>query len=203
MARETITLTDDEGTFLSLLVRVGQATAYQISKIYADSPVSNFGTSKGKIYPLIRRLRELGFIRSERIEGDARGSERLECTAAGIEAVRHWVKEIRLNHVLLEDPLRTKVQSFGLLTARERLKWVADAKAALVQKLRDLEEYAAEVEVPFKNVVHDNAVSSVECRLEWLDRLGRAIEAEARPTSQRKGESASLSRTRGRALNRS
>jgi DNA-binding PadR family transcriptional regulator len=203
LARETITLTDDEGTFLSLLVRVGQATAYQISKIYADSPVSNFGTSKGKIYPLIRRLRELGFIRSERIEGDARRSERLECTAAGIEAVRHWVKEIRLNHVLLEDPLRTKVQSFGLLTARERLKWVADAKAALVQKLRDLEEYAAEVEVPFKNVVHDNAVSSVECRLEWLDRLGRAIEAEARPTSQRKGESASLSRTRGRALNRS
>ena len=147
MARETISLTDDEGTFLSLLIRVGPATAYQISKIYAKSPVSNFGTSKGKIYPLIRRLRDLGFIRSERVEGDARGSERLECTAAGIEAVRHWVKEIRSNHLLLEDPLRTKVQSFGLLTARERLKWVADAKAALVQKLRDLEEYAAEVEV--------------------------------------------------------
>ena len=203
MARETITLTDDEGTFLSLLVRVGPATAYQISKIYAESPVSNFGTSKGKIYPLIRRLRELGFIRSERVEGDARGSEKLECTAAGIEAVRHWVKEIRSNHVLLEDPLRTKIQSFGLLTARERLKWVADAKAALVQKLRDLEEYAAEVEVPFKDVVHDNAVSSVECRLQWLDRLAKNIEAEAHAASPKKREPATSPRARKQALNRS
>jgi len=32
-------LTDDEGTFLSLLVRVEPATAYQVSKIYADSTV--------------------------------------------------------------------------------------------------------------------------------------------------------------------
>jgi len=183
-----ITLTDDEGTFLSLLVRVGPATAYQISKIYAESPVSNFGTSKGKIYPLIRRLRELGFIRSERVEGDARGSERLQCTAAGSEAVRHWVKEIRPSHLLLEDPLRTKVQSFGLLTAREQLEWIAGAKAALVQKLRDLEEYAAEVEVPYKDFVHDNAVSSVECRLQWLDRLARGIEESAQPKTPQKRE---------------
>jgi DNA-binding PadR family transcriptional regulator len=195
LARDTITLTDDEGTFLSLLVRVGPATAYQISKIYADSPVSNFGTSKGKIYPLIRRLRELGFIRSERIEGDARGSERLQCTAAGSEAVRHWVKEIRPTHLLLEDPLRTKVQSFGLLTEREQLEWIAGAKAALAVKLRDLEEYAAEVEVPYKDLVHDNAVSSVECRLQWLDRLARGIEAGDQASSPRKRENGPRRRT--------
>jgi DNA-binding PadR family transcriptional regulator len=190
LPRETTTLTDDEGTFLSLLIRVGPATAYQISKIYADSPVSNFGTSKGKIYPLIRRLRELGLVRAHRVEGDARGSERLECTGAGIEAARHWVKEIRPAHVLLEDPLRTKVQSFDLLTPRERLQWIRNAKEALLAKLRELEDYAAEVDVPFKELVHDNAVASVECRLEWLDRVTRNLEANAAaqpPAKRRRG----------------
>ena len=42
-------LTDHEGTFLSLVLRIQPATAYQVAKIYEDSPVSKFNTSKGKI----------------------------------------------------------------------------------------------------------------------------------------------------------
>ena len=182
---ETNTLTDDEGTFLSLLVRVGPATAYQISKIYADSPVSNFGTSKGKIYPLIRRLREQGLVRAVPVEGDRRGSELLESTAAGIEAVRHWVKQIRPYHILLDDPLRTKVQSFELLTRREQLDWINQAEAALVEKLAELDRYAAEVEVPFKQFVHANAVSATKTRLEWLRSLAGAIGDEIAATRPR------------------
>jgi len=183
---EITTLTDDEGTFLSLLVRVGPATAYQISKIYSDSPVSNFGTSKGKIYPMIRRLREQGLIRSIPVEGDRRGSELLESTAAGIEAVRHWVKQIRPYHILLDDPLRTKVQSFELLTAREQLEWISKAQSALEEKLAELDQYAAEVDVPFKEFVHANAVESTKTRLEWLKSLARGIGGQAASTTRNK-----------------
>ena len=49
--RANIDLTDHEGTFLSLVLRIQPATAYQVIKIYEESPVSNFNTSKGKIYP--------------------------------------------------------------------------------------------------------------------------------------------------------
>jgi DNA-binding PadR family transcriptional regulator len=184
---EITTLTDDEGTFLSLLVRVGPATAYQISKIYSESPVSNFGTSKGKIYPMIRRLRSQGLIRSTPIEGDRRGSELLESSAAGIEAVRHWVKQIRPQHVLLDDPLRTKVQSFELLTPREQLQWIRQAESALIDKLAELDRYAAEVEVPFKQFVHANAVASISTRLDWLRSLARTIDGElaSRPAGRR------------------
>lgn len=181
---DNTTLTDDEGTFLSLLVRVGPATAYQISKIYADSPVSNFGTSKGKIYPLIRRLRSQGLLRSAPIEGDRRGSELLESTAAGIEAVRHWVKQIRPHHVLLDDPLRTKVQSFELLTEREQLQWIKQAEAALADKLTELDRYATEVDVPFKQFVHANAVASITTRLEWLRSLAAGIDKQEVPTKR-------------------
>jgi DNA-binding PadR family transcriptional regulator len=168
-------LTDDEGTFLSLLVRLEPATAYQLSKVYADSPVSNFGTSKGKIYPLIRRMKQRRLIEASLVQDDGRGSELLSATERGRDAVRAWVMDIRSNHLLLEDPLRTKVQSFGLLSSAERLAWIAEAKAALNEKLAEVESYGAEVSVPYKDLVHDNAVISLTARLGWLDRLESAI----------------------------
>lgn len=173
-------LTDDEGTFLTLLVRVQPATAYQLSKIYAESPVSNFGISKGKIYPLIHRLKNRALIKATGVAGDARGTEKLECTSRGREAVRRWIKEMRPAHLLLEDPLRTKVQSFDLLTREERLEWISDAKAGLRRKLQELEDYAREVSVPYHGQVHDNAVSSIRCRIEWLDRLRKSVAASKR-----------------------
>ena len=164
-------LTDDEGAFISLLLRMEPATAYQLSKIYARSPVSNFGTSTGKIYPLARRLVERGLLEVRPVPGDSRGSEHLLCTSLGKESMRKWLMEMRPQHVLLDDPMRTKLQSFELLSKEEQLEWIAGAKAALHAKLEELEGYAKTVTVPFKELVHDNAVSSVRCRLDWLDRL--------------------------------
>ena len=171
MARADNRLTDDEGTFLALLLRVQPATAYQLAKIYADSPVSNFGTSKGKIYPLVQRLETRGLLKRRAVSGDARGSERLECTARGRTAVHAWAMEIKPSHFLLDDPLRTKLQSFDLLSRDEQLEWIAGAKSGLMQKLEELDAYGREVTVPFKDLVHDNAVSSLRSRLDWLDRL--------------------------------
>lgn len=168
---EDRSLTDHEGTFLSLVLRLQPITAYQVTKIYELSPVSNFNTSKGKIYPLIRRLEEAGLIEKRAVSGDGRGTEVLLCSMAGRAAVKAWVQEIRATHLLLDDPLRTKVQSFDLLTPQERLDWVVAAKARLHEKLDELEAYGKEVEVPFKDFVHDNAVSSVRARMDWLDRM--------------------------------
>lgn len=178
MPRAATQLTEDEGTFLALLVRVQPATAYQLSKIYAESPVSNYGTSKGKIYPLIRRLGERGLLKSRPVEGDARGSERLECTARGREALRTWIKDIRPGYLLLEDPLRTMVQSFDVLSPDEQAEWIERTRAALQRKLEELEAYGPTVFVPHKDAVHDNAVSSLRTRLEWLDRLEDSLERE-------------------------
>jgi DNA-binding PadR family transcriptional regulator len=175
LAHSSTSLTDDEGTFLALLVRIQPATAYQLSRVYEESPVSNFGTSKGKIYPLVRRLKERGFIKARPVQGDARGSECLECTRSGREAVRRWVKHIRPAHLLLEDPLRTMIQSFDLLSLEEQSAWIENAERGLRSKLEQLETYRSEVTVPYKDQAHDNAVSSVLARLEWLGRLRRSI----------------------------
>jgi DNA-binding PadR family transcriptional regulator len=164
-------LTDHEGTFLSLVLRIQPATAYQVTKIYEESPVSNFNTSKGKIYPLIRRLVERGLLGKRPVPGDGRGAEELFCTAQGKKAVREWVTQIRPTHLLLDDPLRTKVQSFGLLSREEQIAWIVEVKELLHGKLAELEAYRKEVDVPFKDFLHDNAVQSVRARMDWLDRM--------------------------------
>jgi len=164
-------LNDHEGTFLALVLRLQPTTAYQVSKVYEQSPVTNYKTNKGKIYPIINRLVERGWLEKHAVLGDGRGTEQLSCTPAGRRAVRDWVIEIQPSHLLLDDPLRTKVQSFGLLTKDERRRWVVHAKSQLNDKLADLEAYGREVEVPFKRLVHDNAVRSIRTRMDWLDSL--------------------------------
>jgi DNA-binding PadR family transcriptional regulator len=175
LAAGTYDLTDHEGTFLSLVLRIQPATAYQVTKIYEDSPVSNFNTSKGKIYPLIRRLAERGLLAKRRVPGDGRGAEQLLCTAEGKKAVREWVGQIRPTHLLLDDPLRTKVQSFGLLSREEQIAWIVAVKEQLHGKLAQLDAYRQEVDVPFKELLHDNAVQSLRARMDWLDRMLFAI----------------------------
>lgn len=175
MPSTTPVLTDDEATFLALLARAEPATAYQLSKIYETSPVSNFGTSKGKIYPLVRRLKERELIRAKSVAGDQRGSEALWCTAKGRTAVRNWIRQIKPTHYLLEDPLRTMVQSFNLLDKKEQLKWIADAREGLADKLSQVRAYHRQVSVPFHELVYENAVQSIKTRMKWLDHLEKAI----------------------------
>lgn len=171
MRDSSLTLTDHEGTLLALVARAEPITAYQIAKVYEESPVSNFNTSKGKIYPMIRRLREAGLLKAKAVRSDARGTELLETTKTGRNAIRAWVKEVRPTHLLPEDPLRTKLQSLDLLTRDEKIEWIAELKLQLLRKLEAVEQYGREVSVPYQDLVHDNAVKSIRSRMDWLDLL--------------------------------
>lgn len=174
MPRVSPRLTDDEATFLALLIRMEPATAYQLAKVYAESPVSNFGVSKGKIYPLIKRLKQRKLLRAKPVD-DRRGTEKLGVTSLGREAVRAWLREIRPNHLLLEDPLRTKVQSFQLLSDQEQLQCIETAQAALQEKLEEVRRYSETVEVPYKEAVVDNAVTGIRSRIAWLSRVRKTL----------------------------
>lgn len=162
-------LSDHEGTFLSLVLRLQPTTAYQVAKVYEQSPVSNYKTHKAKMYGIIERLVARGLLEKHAVANDRRGTEQLYCTAAGRDAIRRWVLSVPPHHLLLDDPLRTKVQSFDVLTPCERLRWAVDARSHLLGKLTELEAYGREFDVPFKAIVHDNAVRAIRSRIEWLE----------------------------------
>ena len=69
------------------------------SRSIEESPVSNFNTSKGKIYPLIRRLEQAGLIAKRRIDGRRRGTEELRCTAGARRRCRNGSCKIRAEHL--------------------------------------------------------------------------------------------------------
>lgn len=172
-------LTEDEGTLLSLIARAQPITAYQIAKVYKESPVSNFGVSKGKIYPMVTRLRKAGLLSAKALGNDRRGTELIGTTEKGLELLRDWLREIRPAHLLPEDPLRTRLQSLSLLTREQRLQWVAELKMQLLQKLADVEQYGRTVTSPYHDLVHDNAIRSIRSRMDWLDLLLNRIVNEA------------------------
>lgn len=161
-----------------MIVRAEPVTAYQIAKLYA-SPIYNFNTAKGKLYPLIQRLVDQGLVRSLEVPHDRRGTHLYSCTEAGRSALKAWLCVFRPEHELLPDPLRKKLQALDLLTLDEQLEWVDDARAHINTKLQAVNTCAAISDVPFGDLAQDNARESLRGRLRWLDRLEKALRRRA------------------------
>ena len=164
-------VTEHEGIVLALVMRQQPASAYQLFKIFEQSPVTSFNASKGQLYPAIRRLKERGFLHAKKVAGDGRNAEELTVTKAGQGAIRAWVRDLAATHIVLEDPLRTRIMSFGLLTREERLEWIARAKALVKQRADVVDAYAASVDVPYQSFVHSSIIDALRVKMEWLDAL--------------------------------
>jgi DNA-binding PadR family transcriptional regulator len=172
-------LTDNEGSLLALVLRRQPVTAYQLLRIYEQSPVSSFNESKGSLYPLIRRMKQRGLLAARRVSGDGRNAELLTCTDAGRDAVRAWVSDIRPSHVLPDDPLRTKIISFGLLDPAQQRAWITRVRAAVEEKIEEVEAYTVGLDMPHQTLVHANAVGALRERIAWLDLLSRSVPNES------------------------
>ncbi len=164
-------LSDHEGALLDLVRRTQPVTAYRIVKIFESSPVAAFNSSLGQVYPTIKRLAKAELVESVSVDGDGRGTAIWTCSEKGEAALRNWVLDIKSSHLLMEDPLRTKLMSFDLLSQEERILWLVDVKAELSAKLEEQMAYDQDVELPYQDMVHDNVVSSLRSRMDWLDRV--------------------------------
>ncbi len=162
-------VSEHEGMLLALVLRRQPVTTYQIYKFFEQSPVSSINSSKGQIYPAIRRLKGRGLLGAQLIPGGKQ--EELSVTALGKEAVRNWTREIGSAQIALDDPLRTRVLSFDVLSREEQIEWVARAKS-LVKTRRDaLDEYNKSVEVPYQQFAYQSVSESLRVKMEWLDEL--------------------------------
>ena len=164
-------LTEHEGMLLALVLRQQPVTAYQLVKVHEQSPVSSINASKGQVYPAIRRLKERGFIISEKVANDGRQSETLSTTQLGVQAVRDWVTSLDESHVVIDDPLRTRILSFDLLTQEERLEWVVRAKRLVKERRERVEAFGALLEEPYQQAALLNAIVTLGAKMKWLDEL--------------------------------
>jgi DNA-binding PadR family transcriptional regulator len=176
-------VTHYEATVLSLIQRVEPATAYQIRKLIAESPTTNISNSTGKIYPIVRRLKERGWIAAEAVEDDLRNAERLRCTEAGKQVLRRWVRSLGRTHLLLDDPLRTKILSIGLLSKREQIRWLDTVRSDLMKQQAAIDEFARRYPGPIHDLAHANARMSTAARIAWVDLTLRKLRGQSSVSS--------------------
>jgi DNA-binding PadR family transcriptional regulator len=175
MAGKQQGVSEHEGMLLALVIRQQPVTPYQLFRIFERSPVTSINASKGQIYPAIKRLKARGLLTGKAVAGDARKSEELSITPEGKLAAREWARAIDSSHVVLDDPLRTRVLSFELLSREEQLEWIAKAKALVKERGALLDEYSRSVSVPHQPIVHRSATELLRTKMEWLDELLYAI----------------------------
>ena len=175
--RTDLALTEREGRLLALVVREQPVTAYQLYKYHERSPTGSINSSKGQVYPAVERLKRRGLIEGRPTIEDRPNVEELTATDLGVAAVKAWVKSVSPSTVNMDDPLRTRLLSFGLLTREERLEWVANAKRAVRDVERVFEEYNS-LGVPYLDLAQKNAVVLLRARMMWLDEVLYEVAAE-------------------------
>jgi DNA-binding PadR family transcriptional regulator len=163
------TVSEHEGMLLALVLRRQPVTTYQIYKFFEQSPVSSINSSKGQIYPAIRRLKERALLKAEPIRGSKQ--EELSVTAIGKDAVRKWTNSIGPAQIALDDPLRTRVLSFDVLSREEQIEWVARAKSLVKGRREALDEYNKSVDVPYQQFAYQSVSETLRVKMEWLDEL--------------------------------
>jgi len=163
-ARPRLTLNEAEA--LILLSKQQPQTVYGLLRSFQRAPMAARNKSKGGLYPLIRRLERRGLVGSLPLPGGRRGAFRLNCTAAGLRAVRAWALSFDIADVTPDDPLLSRLGALDLLSPTERSAWTARIGALTERKIIELEQ--EESVGPFERVARDLALVTLRVRMEGL-----------------------------------
>jgi DNA-binding PadR family transcriptional regulator len=182
--------TELEGCVLGVLATVGPCTAYVVRRTFLESPSPSWSGSAGAIYPLLRRLRGLGFVEEERRSAGRRRSLGLSLTPAGRAALAGWMRP-PLPDVVIgvpSDPLRTRLGFLAVLAPAERRVFLADAAARMAAHLEDIEAdeagHHARGDV-VNRVLARGARQMQAARVAWLREATRAL-GGSRPVPSRR-----------------
>ena len=176
-------VTEHEGMLLALILREQPVTAYHLFRLLGESPVTSINASKGQLYPAVRRLKSRNLVEARKVAGDGRNAEELSVTDAGCLAVKEWTLEINESHVVLDDPLRSRVLSFDLLSRNQQVEWIVSAKALVKKRREILDEFNQSVTLPYQDLAYRSAAEALRSKMEWLDELLYAIAVPTSPTS--------------------
>ena len=164
-----MSLTENEGSLLGVVVRLEPLSIYQLVQIFDASPVAKFNNSKGAVYPQVRRLKARGFL--EQANQEESKAEVVRTTELGREALRSWVKGISHDLTFLPDPIRTRMMLLDLLSKDDQIAWTVGLRKLLKEKRREVEEFARTIELPFGEIVHASAIAGLDIRIDCADEL--------------------------------
>lgn len=166
------------------MLNLGLRTGYEIKSTVDHSTRFFWAASYGQIYPELARLEEAGLVRSERVEGDARGSKAYELTPDGERALRDWLSsEEPLHHELRHEGL-LKLFFFNAIEPEQRLRQLRLMRSEherVLGELRQVERTLAEKDDPgFPAEVLQMGLEYQAFVIDWCARLERRLAKEAK-----------------------
>lgn len=165
-----LVVNEPEGTVLGVIARRQPMTRYQLLRAFQRSPLTIQNTSKGSLYPLVRRMLERGMLLCEP-GGRTRDTEVLKLTGRGYKALRLWIQGIGPEHMILRDPIKMRALSVGELDRDARIRWIASAKQLLLEKKDAFRAYDKLVKLPYGELINASYDAELDAKLQFLDRL--------------------------------
>ena len=174
-------LTELDQCVLGVIWYLGPVSAYGVRNHFRRSSTAAWSSSTGSIYPAIRRLEAAGLIKAS-APHDARRTQKLTITEAGLAELRTWVTQLPADlGTATPDPLRTRAQFVTSVPPPQRLEFVATAREVTLHALRELETYAntADGNEDFLDRVGTmGAILELKARLAWLDLVEEELTAD-------------------------
>ena len=168
--------TDLEYALLGL-ISLGKHSAFDVQQIFVETPMNQFSSSPGSIYPALARLEKKGWLRSElQREKPTRAKRLYELTREGETVLDEWLDREPSVEEIGKD-VRMTFLRFSFLGYRR------DAGEILrfLKRLREvLETYAADLEVRVEQfrslgeshaaLTLENGVMAMHTHIRWVDR---------------------------------
>jgi DNA-binding PadR family transcriptional regulator len=168
-------LTELEGVILGIVASRQPCSPYVVRSRFERSPTWGWSSSKGAIYPAVRRLVSRGLISTTPLLTGRRKSELLALTDIGRQSLRAWVLDLEpgVGGAPI-DPIRTRVNYLAALEPAERVRFldcaVEEARRALKVALASEPDPEASdrwaLEATWLGVR-----SQVKAKLNWLEEL--------------------------------
>jgi len=163
-----------ESTVLGLVRQHGPCTAYEVMRLFQQSPTSSWRASSGSIYPLAKKLVRLGLLNARPSPGQGRKALLLSLSPAGRAALVAWLRQMpdELGDPN-SDPIRSRLLFLGELPPDERRAFLARAAALTEQSILSLTAVIAALpaDEPFERFAHVGALRQLEARSDWLRSL--------------------------------
>ena len=119
------------------LLTAREMTGYELTHVFDQSLANVWSARHSQIYPELAKLQAAGLIRQT--ESGARGSKRYAATAAGSEAVRHWLSETAPPETLRSERM-LRVFFLWLLKPDDARAYLEDEAARHRERLARYEE---------------------------------------------------------------
>jgi len=158
------------------LISLGKASGYDIHRIFADSPMGQYSSSPGSIYPALDRLANRGLLTAEfDPKQNMRRRKTFALTSLGEHTLHCWLAEaVTLEEI--QSDIRTSLLRFSFMggnrTTNQVIAYLESFREHLKTYLADLQarrKTFREMTALYAYLAMDNGVRAIRSHIRWVE----------------------------------